>query len=283
MTFRLIGRAGVLGVGLAVALFSAAVAGEYALTVDPVIIDTGKFSRDGIGFNGASPGPVPRFKQGEDVTIKVTNNLSEPTSIHWHGLILPYKQDGVLQGFTPLINGKSAAANWTGLFKPGERIRLRFINSSAMTYFDIRIPGLKMTVVQADGNNVQPVPIDEFRIAVAETYDVIVRPTEDRAYTIFAETMGRTAFARGTLAPREGIPCICTACGRSSIPARASGTRSSTWSAWHRAPRSIWRRRSTRRADGPSIAISPITPIAACSARSWSREARGPAPLPANS
>ena len=110
-----------------------------------------------------------------------------------------------LQGFTPLINGKSPEQNWTGLFKPGERIRLRFINSSAMTYFDIRIPGLKMTVVQADGNNVQPVPVDEFRIAVAETYDVIVRPTEDKAYTVFAETMGRSAFARGTLAPREDM------------------------------------------------------------------------------
>ena len=332
MSFRLIGRALVLGVGLAAALSSAAVAGEYALTVDPVTIDTGHFSRAGIGFNGASPGPVLRFKEGEDVTINVTNNLSEPTSVHWHGLILPFKQDGVpgisydgiapgetftytfpitqsgtywfhshtgfqepdgaygaiiidkkgrepfrydkeyviqftdahphsgdrimrnlktmpdyynrqqrtlfdflkdtetkgfgaamadykawgemrmmptdiedLQGFTPLINGKSASANWTGLFKPRERVRLRFINSSAMTYFDIRIPGLKMTVVQADGNNVQPVPVDEFRIAVAETYDVIVRPTEDKAYTIFAETMGRTAFARGTLAPREGM------------------------------------------------------------------------------
>jgi L-ascorbate oxidase len=110
-----------------------------------------------------------------------------------------------LQGFTPLINGKSAGQNWTGLFKPGERIRLRFINSSAMTYFDIRIPGLKMTVVQSDGNNVQPVPVDEFRIAVAETYDVIIRPKEDKAYTLFAETMGRTAYARGTLAPREGM------------------------------------------------------------------------------
>jgi L-ascorbate oxidase len=110
-----------------------------------------------------------------------------------------------LQGFTPLINGKSAEQNWTGLFKPGERVRLRFINSSAMSYFDIRIPGLKMTVVQADGNNVRPVPVDEFRIAVAETYDVIVQPKEDKAYTIFAESMGRTAFGRGTLAPREGM------------------------------------------------------------------------------
>jgi L-ascorbate oxidase len=110
-----------------------------------------------------------------------------------------------LQGFTPLINGKSTEQNWTGLFKPGERVRLRFINSSAMAYFDVRIPGLKMTVVQADGNNVLPVPVDEFRIAVAETYDVLVQPKEDQAYAIFAESMGRTASVRATLATSEGM------------------------------------------------------------------------------
>jgi CopA family copper-resistance protein len=307
-------------------------AGTYNLTVDRVTIDTGDFVKEGIGYNGASPGPVMRFKEGEEVTINVKNNLDEPTSIHWHGLILPYQQDGVptisfdgikpgetftykfpivqagtywyhshsgfqepdgaygaivieskdrepfrydreyvvqladkhrhsgdrimrnlkmmpdyynrkqrtagdffkdlsekglgatlsdrsdwgdmrmmptdiedVQGFTPLINGKGPKQNWTGIFKPGERVRLRFINSSAMTYFDIRIPGLKMTVVNADGNTVRPVTVDELRIAVSETYDVIVRPTEDRAYTIFAESMGRTAYARGTLAPRAGM------------------------------------------------------------------------------
>jgi CopA family copper-resistance protein len=317
-------------IGLAVA--SGVQAGEFRLTVDPVVIDTGEFTRNGIGYNGASPGPVLRFKEGEDVTIHVTNNLSESTSIHWHGLILPYQQDGVpgisypgiepgetftyrfpivqsgtywfhshsrfqepdgaygaiviepkkrdpfrfdreyivqltdahphagsrimrnlkmmpdyynrqqrtmgdflndvekmgfdaawadrmdwgqmrmmpndiedLQGFTPLINGKSTKQNWTGLFKPGERVRLRFINSSAMTYFDIRVPGLKMTVVQADGNNVQPVTVDEFRIAVAETYDVIVRPTDDKPYAIFAESVGRSAAVRATLSPKEGL------------------------------------------------------------------------------
>jgi CopA family copper-resistance protein len=110
-----------------------------------------------------------------------------------------------LQGFTGLINGKGPDQNWTGIFEPGERIRLRFINSSAMTYFDIRIPGLEMTVVQADGNNVQPVTVDEFRIGVAETYDVIVRPKEEQAYTIFAESMGRSGYARGTLAPEAGM------------------------------------------------------------------------------
>ncbi len=307
-------------------------AGEYRLTVDEVTIDTGDFRKQGIGYNGASPGPVLRFREGEDVTIHVTNNLDEPTSVHWHGLILPYQMDGVpglsypgiapgetftyrfpikqsgtywfhshsgfqepdgaygaiiiepngrepfrydreyvvqltdkhphsgdrimrnlktsadyyncqqqtvgdfwrdskeqglaatlkdrlmwgemrmmssdiedVQGFTGLINGKGPEQNWTGLFKPGERVRLRLINSSAMTYFDVRLPGLKMTVVQADGNNVQPVTVDELRIGVAETYDVIVQPKEDRAYTVFAESMGRSGFARGTLAPREGM------------------------------------------------------------------------------
>jgi CopA family copper-resistance protein len=108
-------------------------------------------------------------------------------------------------GYTFLVNGKNPDQNWTGLFKPGERVRLRFINGSAMSYFDVRIPGLKMTVVQADGNNVQPAPVDEFRIAVAETYDVIVWPREDQAYTIMAEPMARTGYARGTLAPRAGM------------------------------------------------------------------------------
>jgi L-ascorbate oxidase len=332
MLIRHVARLGALAAGVVLWTASAALAGEYNLTVDRVTIDTGDFTRSGIGYNGASPGPVLRFQEGEEVTINVTNNLSESTSIHWHGLILPFQQDGVpgisypgieagetftyrfpivqsgtywfhshtgfqepdgaygaiviepkgrepyrydreyvvqladahphhgsrimrnlkmmpdyynrqqrtlidffrdsqdkglgqtladrgdwgqmrmmptdvedLQGFTPLINGKSPAQNWTGLFKPGERVRLRFINSSAMTYFDIRIPGLKMTVVQADGNNVQPVTVDEFRIAVAETFDVIVRPTEDAAYSIIAESMARTAIARATLAPREGM------------------------------------------------------------------------------
>ncbi|GBR24344.1 copper resistance protein CopA [Acetobacter orleanensis NRIC 0473] len=107
--------------------------------------------------------------------------------------------------YTYLLNGHAPDGNWQGLFRPGERVRLRFINGSSMTFFDIRIPGLDMLVVQADGNDVEPVPVDEFRIGVAETYDVIVQPKEDRAYTIFAQSEDRTGYARGTLAPRAGM------------------------------------------------------------------------------
>lgn len=104
-----------------------------------------------------------------------------------------------------LMNGLSPLSNWTGLFKPGEKVRLRFINAGASTYFDVRIPGLKLTIVEADGQYVQPVEVDEFRLSPAETYDVIVEPTDEKAYTIFAETMDRSGYARGTLAPRAGM------------------------------------------------------------------------------
>ncbi|MDH4609822.1 copper resistance system multicopper oxidase [Pseudomonas sp. BN102] len=107
--------------------------------------------------------------------------------------------------YTYLLNGQAPNGNWTGLFQPGEKIRLRFINGSAMSYFDVRIPGLKMTVVAADGQPVEPVSVDEFRIAVAETYDVLVEPAGGEAYTIFAQSMDRSGYARGTLAVREGL------------------------------------------------------------------------------
>ncbi|POA30623.1 copper resistance system multicopper oxidase [Pseudomonas sp. GW456-12-1-14-TSB6] len=106
--------------------------------------------------------------------------------------------------YTFLMNGHAPDNNWTGLFRPGEKLRLRLINGSAMTYFDVRIPGLKMTVVAADGLHVKPVSVDELRIAVAETYDVIVEPAAD-AYTLFAQAMDRTGYARGTLAARAGL------------------------------------------------------------------------------
>ncbi len=330
-TTRHLSRLATIAAAAMVVSFSAQ-AEVYDITVDAIETDNGAFTREAVGFNGSSPGPVLRFREGEEVTINVTNNLDQSTSIHWHGLILPFEMDGVptisfdgiapgetftyrfpimqsgtywyhshshlqepdgaygaiviepqerepfrydkdyvvlltdqhpdsasrilrnlkmmpdyynrqqrtfldffddveddglsatldersdwgamrmmptdiedVQGYVALINGHGPEQNWTALFEPGERVRLRFINASAMAYFDVRIPGLEMTVVQADGNNVQPVKVDEFRIAVAETYDVIVRPREDRAYTIFAESMGRTTYARGTLAPREGM------------------------------------------------------------------------------
>jgi len=107
--------------------------------------------------------------------------------------------------YTYLLNGNTPNTNWSGLYKTGERVRLRFINGSAMTFFDVRIPGLPMTVVQSDGNDVEPVTVDEFRIGLAETYDVIVEPKDESAYTIFAQAQDRTGYARGTLAPRTGM------------------------------------------------------------------------------
>lgn len=285
-------------------------------------------------INGTIPGPLIRVKEGQEVTLRVTNRLAEITSIHWHGILLPPEMDGVpgvsfggidpgttftyrfpikqsgtywyhshsggqeLQGmyapmildpaepepfqydreyvvmlsdwsfespdtllsnlkkqggyynfqkraareflsdarrmgfwaalqdylmwhqmrmdptdfadvtgytFTYLMNGLAPSENWTALFHPNERIRLRFINAASMTFYDVRMPGLTMTVVQADGQNVQPVTVEEFRFGPAETYDVIIEPSEDRAYTIFAETMDRSGYARGTLAPRPGM------------------------------------------------------------------------------
>ncbi|MEP6886472.1 MAG: copper resistance system multicopper oxidase, partial [Gammaproteobacteria bacterium] len=104
-----------------------------------------------------------------------------------------------------LMNGASPADNWTGIAKAGERVRLRFINGSSSTFFDVRIPGLKMTVVSADGQSVEPVTVEEIRLAVAETYDVIVEPQDDRAYTIFAQSMDRSGYSRGSLSPKAGM------------------------------------------------------------------------------
>ena len=297
-------------------------------------LDIGGRMGDTVTISGSIPGPLVRLKEGQDAVIRVTNQLDEDTSIHWHGLLVPFEMDGVpgvsyagikpgetfryafpikqsgtywyhshsglqeQQGhygpliidpidpepfaydrdyvvmlsdwtfenpmsvlkklkkhsdyynyqrrtvpelfndadkngwgetvrermvwarsrmaptdiadvsgatYTYLINGMAPDSNWTGLFRPGERIRLRFINGAAMSYFDVRIPGLKMTVVQADGQNVQPVAVDEFRIGVAETYDVIVEPIDEVAYTIFAASMDRSGYARGTLASEAGL------------------------------------------------------------------------------
>jgi FtsP/CotA-like multicopper oxidase with cupredoxin domain len=107
--------------------------------------------------------------------------------------------------YTYLMNGATPAGNWTGLFKPGERVRLRLINGSSMSFFDVRIPGLKLEVVAADGPDIDPVTVDELRIGAGEVYDVIVTPQEERAYTIFAQSIDRSGYARGTLTPRQGL------------------------------------------------------------------------------
>ncbi len=284
-------------------------------------------------INGSIPAPTLRLQEGDEVTIRVTNHLREPTSIHWHGILLPFRMDGVpgisFSGIAPgetftyrfrlrqsgtywyhshsgmqeqtgmygalvivpregeriradrdyvvqlsdwmdddpmrvfgklkmqsdaynihrptvgdflrdvsgqgleaalekrrmwnqmrmnptdladlsasvltcLMNGTTPAGNWRGLFSPGERVRLRFINGAGNTFYDVRIPGVRMTVVQADGVDVEPVTVDEFRFGPGETYDVIVEPGDD-ACTIFAQSMDRTGFARGTLSVREGL------------------------------------------------------------------------------
>lgn len=291
----------------------------------------GRTSR-GLSIGGSIPAPTLRWREGEEVVIRVTNRLSEPTSIHWHGLLLEGVMDGApgfngyeaipaggtytyrfklrqagtywyhshsamqeqagmygaiviepagremiradrdyvvllsdhtaenpdavmrhlkvdagyynygkrtfgdflrdareqglkdawrdrrewgqmrmdptdmadVTGYTYLVNGKGPRDNWTALYKPGERVRMRIINASAMTIFDVRIPGLPMTVVAADGQNVLPVKVDEFRFGVGETYDVVVLPTEDRPFTLWAESLDRSDGARATLATSYG-------------------------------------------------------------------------------
>ena len=127
------------------------------------------------------------------------------TATAWGDMRMVQTDLADVTGYTFLLNGKSPEQNWTGLFKPGERVRLRFINAGTMSIFDVRIPGLKMNVVQSDGQSVEPVKVDEFRFAPGETYDVIVTPKDDKAYTIAAEPIDRTGFAIGTLAPHEGM------------------------------------------------------------------------------
>ncbi len=307
---------------------------EFDLTIAETAVNFSGAPRMATTINGSIPGPTLRWREGDTVTLRVTNRLAVPTSIHWHGILVPFQMDGVpglsFKGIAPgetfiyrfkvqqsgtywyhshsgfqeqtgmygaiiidptrgnriradrdyvvqlsdwtdedpmtvfsklkkqsdyynfnqptvvdffrdvsnlglraaldkrrmwnqmrmspvdladisaytytfLMNGTTPAGNWTALFKPGEQVRLRFIGSGTQSFFDVRIPGLKMTVVHVDGQDVEPVTVDEFRIGPGETYDVIVEPRDDRAYTIFAQSMDRTGFARGTLAPRYGM------------------------------------------------------------------------------
>nr|WP_221800688.1 copper resistance system multicopper oxidase [Oceanobacter mangrovi] len=306
---------------------------HFELEISELAVNYTGSRRLATAINGSVPAPTLVWQEGETVTIRVTNKLSVPSSIHWHGIILPYQMDGVpgisfkgiapgetftyqfkveqsgtywyhshsgfqemtgmygaiivrprqadpvaydrefplvlsdwtdeapmsvlgklktqgdyfnyikptapefwkdvhqygmqgamqkrqmwndmrmsptdladisAAGFTYLTNGVTPAGNWTGVFKPGERVRLRCINASSNTFYDVRIPGLKLTVVQADGQNVEPVTVDEFRFGPGQTCDLIVQPA-DEPYTIFAQNMDRSGYARGTLAPAQGL------------------------------------------------------------------------------
>ena len=175
---------------------------EYVIQVTDAHPDVGKkimrnLKISGDFYNEQHPTVKGFFKQIKETGLRAAVR----ERMAWGGMRMMQSDVEDVQGFTPLINGKSSLQNWTGTFKPGERIRLRIINSSAQTLFDIRVPGLKMTVIEADGNLVLPVSVDELRIAVAETYDVIVHPKEDRAYSIIAESMGRTGLVRATMMP----------------------------------------------------------------------------------
>ena len=307
---------------------------DFNLEIGALEVNFTGRSRLATVVNGQLPAPLLRWREGDLVTLRVTNRLPAPSSIHWHGMIVPADKDGVpglsfdgiapgetyvyrfrvnqsgtywyhshsrfqeqtglygpivieprqgerhpverdytvllsdwtdmdpehvyrilkresdyfnfgrrtfgdfirdarTQGlrqtmgdrrmwgemrmdptdladvsgytYTYLMNGTTPAGNWTGVFQRGEKVRLRFINGSSMSFFDVRIPGLKLTVIAADGQDVEPVTVDEFRLGTAEVLDVIVEPKDDSAYTIFAQSIDRSGYARGTLAPRPGM------------------------------------------------------------------------------
>ncbi|MDE7547101.1 copper resistance system multicopper oxidase [Acetobacter fabarum] len=165
------------------------------------IISNLKFQDDYYNFRQRTAVSLVHDAKQDGLGTAIKNRLQ------WAGMNMSATDISDVTGiiYTYLMNGCTPETNWTGLFRPNERVRLRFINASSMTFYDIRIPGLQMDVVQADGNDIEPVRVDEFRIGVAETYDCIVRPTDSRAYTIFAQTEDRTGFARGTLAPMRGM------------------------------------------------------------------------------
>ena len=294
----------------------------FDLSIDKFPIRIDGRATEAIGVNGSVPAPLLRWREGEEVTLNVTNRLMKDSSIHWHGLLVPFQYDGVpgvtfpgikpgetfqykfavpqngtywyhshsglqeqighygpliidpkgtdpvaydreyvlilgdwtftdphrifaklkknaeslnfnqptignpkgLAGmwgamrmspndladvtgetYTYVINGHSTADNFNMVFQPGERVRLRIINAAAMTLFNVRMPGLPMTVVQADGLNVKPIKTDEFQMGVAETYDVIVEPTEAKAFAFVAESIDRSGQVVATLGPKPGM------------------------------------------------------------------------------
>ena len=307
---------------------------DFELTIGALAVNYTGRPRIATAVNGQLPAPLLRWREGDTVTLRVTNRLPVRSSIHWHGILLPAAMDGVpglsFRGIAPgdtyvyrftvqqsgtywyhahsgfqeqtglygpiviepriparqradrdytvllsdwtdsdpehlyatlkrqsdyynygkrtagdflaevhakgwsaavrdwgawgqmrmdptdlvdvsgatytyLMNGTTPAGNWTARFSPGESVRLRFINGSAMSFFDVRIPGLDLTVVAVDGQDIEPVSVEEFRMASGEVLDVIVKPRADQAYTIFAQSMDRSGFARGTLSPRDGL------------------------------------------------------------------------------
>ena len=170
--------------------------------------------------------------------------------------------------FNYLLNGRPAETPWTGIFNPGERVRLRIINSAATTHFDVRIPGLKMTVVQADGQHVKPVEVEEFRMGAAETYDVLVEPTENRAYSLFAETTDRSGYALGTLAPREGLTAQVPA--RRKRPLRTMADMGmGDMAMGESAMGTIWRSIQTPSAPTVFMTALPSIPRLFASTKSW--------------
>ncbi len=149
------------------------------------------------------------FNRRQQTLAGLLRGEDQPLSerLHWGAMRMDPTDISDVTGsaYTYLVNGHGPQDNWTALFRPGERVRLRFINASAMTIFNVRIPGLAMTVVAADGQPVRPIEVDEIQMTVAETYDVIVTPTEDRAFTIVGEAIDRSGMACATLAPRDGM------------------------------------------------------------------------------
>jgi CopA family copper-resistance protein len=165
------------------------------------IVSKLKFQSDYYNYNRRTAGTFFADTKRDGLDATVSDRLM------WGGMRMSPTDILDVSGatYTYLMNGQSPAANWTALFNPGERVRLRFIDAGTMSIFDIRIPGLPMTVVQTDGNDIVPLTVDEFRIGPGETYDVIVQPQQPVAFTIFAQAQDRTGFARGTLAPRLGM------------------------------------------------------------------------------
>ncbi|GBR55447.1 copper resistance protein CopA [Neokomagataea thailandica NBRC 106555] len=187
------------------------VLGEWTDVSPAEIVSNLKMQDDYYNFRQRTTASLPAQSQHDGGAIPALKSR-----LMWSGMNMSATDISDVSGviYTYTLNGIAPHTGWEGIFQAGERIRLRFINSATMTLFDVRIPGLEMMVVAADGNPVEPVPVDEFRIGVAETYDIIVQPHENRAYTLFAQSEDRTGYALGTLTPHTGI--------RAPIPAMDS-------------------------------------------------------------